>query len=114
MSRRFPKLSRRCKTDLLPGGIWLKLSTNKYTLRFLLASLNVEAILQEPTIRRRREEFRVMANGLSLEDAYGATLGRIRAQGGERLRPGMATLMCIGHSERPLKADELVAPRELE
>ena len=70
-------------------------------------SLNVEAILQEPTIRRRREKLRVVANGLSLEDMYGATLGRIQAQGGERSRFGMMALMWICHSERPLKADEL-------
>jgi len=49
----------------------------------------------------------MMANGLSLEDAYGATLGRIRAQGGERSRLGIMALMWICHSERPLEADEL-------
>ena len=48
-----------------------------------------------------------MANGLSLEDAYGATLDRIQAQGRERSRLGMMTLMWICHSERPLKVDEL-------
>ena len=49
----------------------------------------------------------MMANGLGLDDAYGTTLGRIEAQGGERSRLGMMTLMWICHSERPLKADEL-------
>jgi len=48
-----------------------------------------------------------MANGLGLEDVYGTTLGRIQAQGKERSRLGMMTLMWICHSERPLKADEL-------
>ena len=48
-----------------------------------------------------------MVDGLGLEDAYGATLGRIRGQGGERSRLGMAALMWISHSERPLKANEL-------
>jgi len=48
-----------------------------------------------------------MANGLGLEDVYGATLGRIQAQGGERSRLGVMALMWICHSERPLKADEL-------
>ena len=70
-------------------------------------SLNLEAILQEPTIRRRREKLRIMATGLGLEGVYGATLGRIQAQGGERSRLGMMALMWICHSERPLKADEL-------
>jgi len=49
----------------------------------------------------------MMANRLSLEDVYGATLGRIKAQGGERSRLGIMALMWICHSERPLEADEL-------
>jgi len=48
-----------------------------------------------------------MTDGLGLGDAYGATLGRIKRQGGEKARLGMATLMWISHAERPLKADEL-------
>ena len=42
-----------------------------------------------------------------MRDAYDATLGRIKKQGGEKARLGMAALMWIYHSERPLKADEL-------
>jgi len=38
------------------------------TYRFLLASLNIEAILQESTIYRRRERFRKMRDGLGLGD----------------------------------------------
>jgi len=48
-----------------------------------------------------------MTDGLGLEDAYGTTLGRIKRQGGEKARLGMAALMWISHAERPLKADEL-------
>jgi len=48
-----------------------------------------------------------MTNGLGLGDAYGTTLGRIKGQGGEKARLGMAALMWISHSERPLKANEL-------
>jgi len=48
-----------------------------------------------------------MGNGLGLGGAYGAMLGRIRAQGGERARLGMAVLMWISHSRRPLEVDEL-------
>ena len=48
-----------------------------------------------------------MTGGLGLGDAYGATLDRIKGQGGEKARLGMAVLMWISHSERPLKADEL-------
>ena len=49
----------------------------------------------------------MMANGLDLEGVYGATLGRIQAQGGEKSRLGMMALMWICHSERLLKAGEL-------
>ncbi|KAG0642718.1 ankyrin repeat-containing domain protein [Tuber brumale] len=48
-----------------------------------------------------------MTDGLGLGDAYGATLSRIKGQGGEKSRLGMAALMWISNSERPLKADEL-------
>jgi len=48
-----------------------------------------------------------MADGLGLGDAYSATLGRIKGQGGERSRLGMAALMWISHAERPLKSYEL-------
>ena len=48
-----------------------------------------------------------MTDGLGFEDVYGATLDRIKGQGGERARLGMATLIWISHAERPLKADEL-------
>jgi len=48
-----------------------------------------------------------MTDVLGLGDAYDATLGRIRGQGGEKARLGIAALMWISHSERPLKANEL-------
>jgi len=48
-----------------------------------------------------------MTNGLGLGDAYGATIERIKAQGGEKSRLGIEALMWISHSERPLKANEL-------
>ena len=48
-----------------------------------------------------------MTDGLGLGDAYDATLGRIKGQGGEKARLGIDALMWISHSERPLKADEL-------
>jgi len=48
-----------------------------------------------------------MTDGLGLGDVYGAMLDRIKGQGGEKSRLGMATLMWISHSERPLKANEL-------
>src|SRR5207302_4371165 len=75
--------------------------------RFLLVSLSVGAILQESTIRRRREKLSKMIDGLGLGDAYGATIERIKAQGGDKSRLGIAALMWVSHAERPLLADEL-------
>jgi len=48
-----------------------------------------------------------MTDGFGLGNAYGATLDRIKGQGGEKSRLGMAALMWISHAERPLKPDEL-------
>ena len=48
-----------------------------------------------------------MIDGLGLEDAYGATIERIKAQGGDKSRLGMEALMWINHTERPLNPDEL-------
>jgi len=81
--------------------------TDRYISRFLLVSLNIDAILQETTIHRRRQKLSAITDGLGLEDAYGATLGRIKGQGGEKARLGIAALMWISHTERPLNADEL-------
>ena len=75
--------------------------------RFLLVSLNIDAILHESTISRRREKLSKMSNGLELEDVYGATIERIRAQDGDKSRLGMTALMWISHAERPPRADEL-------
>ena len=75
--------------------------------RFLLASLSIDAILRETTMDRRRQKLRAMKNGLDLEAVYGATLERIKAQGGEKARLGMAVLMWISHSWRPLQVDEI-------
>ena len=48
-----------------------------------------------------------MRNGLGLGGVYEATLGRIKAQGGDKARLGMAALMWITHSRRPLQVDEI-------
>ena len=48
-----------------------------------------------------------MAKGLGFGGAYSETLSRIKGQGKEKSRLGMAALMWISHSERPLKVDEL-------
>ena len=48
-----------------------------------------------------------MRDGLGLEGVYGATIERIKAQGGDKSRLGMGALMWISHAERPLKPLEL-------
>jgi len=48
-----------------------------------------------------------MTSGLDLGDVYDATIGRIKAQDGDKSRLGMITLMWISLAERPLRADEL-------
>jgi len=75
--------------------------------RIRIASLNIEAILQDPTIHGRREKLGKTRNGLGLGDAYGATIKRIKAQGGNRSRLGMGVLMWISHAERQLTGQEL-------
>jgi len=87
--------------------IYLKLSTNRYISRFLLVSLNVDAILQKTTARRRRQKLNAITDGLGLEGAYGETISRIKRQGGGKAKLGIAALMWISHAERPLKTDEL-------
>jgi len=74
-------------------------------IRFLLVSLNIDAILQGSTIHRRREGLGRMTHGL--RDAYDATIERIKAQGGDKSKLGMEALLWVSHAERPLKADEL-------
>ena len=75
------------------SGSYFELSTNRYISRFLLVSLNIDAILQETTIHRRRQKLNAMTDGLGLGDAYGATLSRIKGQGGRKPKLGIATLM---------------------
>ena len=84
-----------------------KLFTDRCISRFLLVSLNIDAILQETTIYHRRQKLNAMTHELGLGDAYDATMGRIKGQGGRKATLGIAALMWISHSERPLKPDEL-------
>ena len=67
----------------------------------------MDAVLEDAAIHRRRQMLRRMTNGFGLDDAYSATLSRIREQKGNRVKLGMEALMWVSHSERPLKAEEL-------
>jgi len=75
--------------------------------RVLLASLHIEAILQETSIAQREKRLKAVKDGAGLGEAYGETLERIKAQGGGRTKLAMAALMWICHAERPLQVDEL-------
>ena len=48
-----------------------------------------------------------MKDGLDLGGAYETMLERITRQGGKKAGLGMAVLMWISHSRRPLQVDEL-------
>ena len=75
--------------------------------RFLLVSLNIDAILGEVTISERRQKLNELAKGSHLVDAYATTLTRMKAQKGGRSRLGMEALMWVSNSERPLHTTEL-------
>ena len=75
--------------------------------RFLLVSLNIDAILGEVTIRQRRKKLEEMAQGGGLSDAYTATLRRLKSQKGNKSALGLKVLMWVLYSERPLRAHEL-------
>ena len=75
--------------------------------RFLLVSLNIEAILGEVTIGLRRKKLQEMARGNGLSDAYMATLSRLKEQKGNKSVLGLKVLKWVLYSERPLQVDEL-------
>ena len=57
--------------------------------RFLLISLAMDTILGETTAYGRRQKLEAITEGLDLKDVYGATIQRIKEQGGEKARLGM-------------------------
>jgi len=75
--------------------------------RFLLVSLNIEAILGEVTISGRRQKLEEMTKGQHLRDAYAVTLDRMKAQKEGRSALGMKALMWVSNAERPLDTSEL-------
>ena len=81
--------------------------TNIFELRFLPASLHIEAILKSTTIGQRRETLKSIEDGAGAGGTYHATLERIKAQVEGKVTLAMATLTWVCHSERPLQVDEL-------
>ena len=90
-----------------PLGNLRQACIDRYISRFLLVRMNIDVVLQETTVHGRRQKLSTMTDGLGLGEAYGSTLDRIKRQGGEKSRLGMAALMWISHAERPLKTDEV-------
>jgi len=93
--------------ELCRGQSYLKVMTDMFKPRFLLAALHIEAILRGTTISRRKRTLKSIKDGVGLGDAYGATLERITAQDEEKAKLAMATLTWVCYSERPLQVDEL-------
>ena len=78
-----------------------------FGLRFLLASLHIEAILRGTTVSQRRKVLKSIKGGAGLGDVYDATLHMIKAQDEEKEKLAMAALTWACHSDRPLQVDEL-------
>ena len=71
-------------------------------------ALNVDAILGETSLARRKKMLqKVATTGVDLDNVYDQTLRRIKEQKGDRSRLGMEVLMWASHAERPLRIDEL-------
>ena len=70
--------------------------------------MSIAAILDEATIRKKRE--RLMAIGLGLGGAYDATLDRIKGWVKGKSGPGMAALMWISRSGCPMHIGDLFGP----
>ena len=76
--------------------------------RLLLVALNIEAILGETSLARRKKILQKVARtGVGLDSVYAQTLQRIREQKGDRSRLGIEVLVWVSHSVRPLQISEL-------
>ena len=75
--------------------------------RFLLVSLNIDAILGGFTISERRQKLDGVTKGRNLGDAYSTTLARMKVQKEGRSRIGMKARMWVSNSGRQLYTTEL-------
>ncbi|PUU79999.1 hypothetical protein B9Z19DRAFT_1124325 [Tuber borchii] len=86
----------------------LRTMMEKASEMFLLVALNIDAILGETSVGKRKLMLeKVATTGVNLENVYAQTLQRIQEQKGDRSRLGMEALMWISHAERPLTIGEL-------
>ncbi|KAI5816856.1 hypothetical protein BZA77DRAFT_343876 [Pyronema omphalodes] len=72
---------------------------------FLLPALQIEAVLDEPTIRKRRKALQNMPT--KLYDVFGLTMDRIKAQKQSTSSLAMKALQWIFLAARPLSLEEL-------
>jgi ankyrin repeat protein len=73
--------------------------------RFLLARIQLENILHEPTAGEIADALRKLSG--SLPEAFNDTIGRIHQQHPSRERLGMSTIMWVSHAKRKLNIFEL-------
>ena len=67
----------------------------------------MDAILGETTLHHRRQKLEVITERVDLKGVWDTALERIKEQDGQKARLGIAALMWVSHSERPLHLDEL-------
>jgi len=79
-----------------------------------LFPLNIDAILAEVTISRRRKKPDAMVRGNGLGDAYKAILARMKAQKGNKSALGLNVLMWVLYSRKPLLPDDLCRAQGVE
>ena len=77
------------------------------TSRFLLIPETMDAILGETTLHHRRQKLEGITEKVDPKGVWGTALERIKEQDGQKARLGIAALMWLSHSERPLHPDEI-------
>lgn len=75
------------------------------TSRFLLPALQIQSILEEPSISKRRAALKTMPK--ELDDAFLVTIERINRQPPEKLKQGMQILKWTYLAQRQLTITEL-------
>src|ERR1700759_1289491 len=77
----------------------------KYIIRFLLPALHIHMILQNRTLRKRRQALDELPEGLA--DSFTSTIDRIKQSERHTADVGLKVLMWLHIAYRPLKVNEL-------
>src|ERR1700753_3740628 len=77
----------------------------KHIIRFLLPALHIQMVLQNRTIRKRREALENLPEGLAA--SFTCTIDRIKQSEGHTADLGMRVLMWLHIAYRPLRVKEL-------